>query len=69
MTDIAAPVSVTVRPFQQDDLEGVFSVILPIQQEEYGIAITAQDQPDLNAIDSFYRPGRRHNRAQGYRQQ
>ncbi len=57
MTDIAKPVSVSVRPFQQGDLEGVFSVILPIQQEEYGIAITAQDQPDLNAIDSFYRPG------------
>ncbi|MBA8837982.1 hypothetical protein FHW03_001267 [Ochrobactrum sp. RH2CCR150] len=57
MTDTAAPASVTVRPFQQNDLEGVFSVILPIQQEEYGIAITAQDQPDLNAVDSFYRSG------------
>lgn len=57
MADTTTPVFVSVRPFQPTDLEGVFSVILPIQRDEYGIAITSEDQPDLNSIDSFYRSG------------
>jgi hypothetical protein len=32
-------------------------VILPIQQEEFAISITAEDQPDLLAITDFYQTG------------
>jgi N-acetylglutamate synthase-like GNAT family acetyltransferase len=32
-------------------------VILPIQREEFGIAITAADQPDLAAIPEWYQTG------------
>ena len=36
---------------------GVLEVILPIQQEEFGIPITAADQSDLLAIADFYQTG------------
>ncbi|MCF5633917.1 GNAT family N-acetyltransferase [Pseudomonas syringae] len=32
-------------------------MILPIQREEFDIAITAEDQPDLKAIPAFYQTG------------
>ncbi|OOK97137.1 GNAT family N-acetyltransferase [Pseudomonas syringae pv. actinidifoliorum] len=32
-------------------------MILPIQREEFDIAITAEDQPDLKAIPEFYQTG------------
>ena len=32
-------------------------MILPIQQEEFAISITAEDQPDLLAITDFYQTG------------
>lgn len=35
----------------------MLDLILSIQRDEYGIAITAQDQPDLNDIPAFYRTG------------
>lgn len=36
----------------------VLSLILTIQQQEYGLNITAGDQPDLSSISDFYiRPG------------
>lgn len=35
----------------------VFELIVPIQQQEFGIAISAEDQPDLAAIPSFYQSG------------
>lgn len=35
----------------------VLELILPIQQEEFGIPITAGDQPDLQAIGDFYQTG------------
>lgn len=44
--------------FGAGDRDGVYAVILPIQQEEFGIAITAEDQPDLQAIPDFYQSGR-----------
>lgn len=43
--------------FQPADRQGVIDVILPIQREEFGIAITAEDQPDLQAIPDFYQVG------------
>lgn len=46
-----------VRPFHPDDSEAVASVILPIQQEEFGIAVTREGQPDLTDIPNFYQSG------------
>lgn len=45
---------ILIRPFAIADIDGVFSVILPIQNKEFGIAITADDQPDLAVIPDFY---------------
>lgn len=36
----------------------MLDLILSIQRDEYGIAITAQDQPDLTDIPAFYQSGR-----------
>ncbi|MDP9808480.1 hypothetical protein J2W42_001318 [Rhizobium tibeticum] len=49
---------IEIRPFVAADLDDVFSVILPIQREEFGIAITADDQPDLAVISDFYQSGK-----------
>ncbi len=49
--------SLVIRPFVPADEQGVVDVILPIQREEFGLAITADDQPDLRAIPAFYQAG------------
>ncbi|WP_395398137.1 GNAT family N-acetyltransferase [Novosphingobium sp. BL-8A] len=49
--------SLVIRPFVPADEQGVIDVILPIQREEFGLAITAADQPDLRAIPAFYQTG------------
>ena len=46
---------VTVREFAAGDAAGVVAVILPIQQQEFGIAVTLEAQPDLADIAGFYR--------------
>jgi N-acetylglutamate synthase-like GNAT family acetyltransferase len=46
-----------ISAFAAGDQDGVFAVILPIQQEEFGIPISAADQPDLAAIPAFYQVG------------
>ena len=46
-----------VRPYQPKDEAGVVALILPIQQGEFGIPITAADQPDLRSIPTFYQSG------------
>jgi GNAT superfamily N-acetyltransferase len=48
---------ITIEAFQPGDTLGVVNVIVPIQRDEYGIAITAEDQPDLAEIPSFYQTG------------
>lgn len=48
---------IDIRPFKASDRDAVTAVILPIQQEEFGIPITAADQPDLAAIETFYQSG------------
>jgi hypothetical protein len=48
---------IQIVPFVQSDQAGVLEVILPIQQEEFAISITAEDQPDLLAIADFYQTG------------
>jgi N-acetylglutamate synthase-like GNAT family acetyltransferase len=48
---------VRVVPFVQSDQTEVLEVILPIQREEFGIPINAEDQPDLQAVADFYQTG------------
>jgi len=49
--------SLLIDAFQPDDALNVVNVIVPIQRDEYGIAITADDQPDLAEIPQFYQAG------------
>ncbi|RRV09289.1 GNAT family N-acetyltransferase [Pseudomonas sp. v388] len=48
---------IQIKRFEPHDQQGVIEVIVPIQREEFGIAITAEDQPDLKAIPEFYQSG------------
>jgi len=50
--------AVAIRPFEARDTASILALILPIQREEFGISITAEQQPDLLAIPEFYRGGR-----------
>ncbi|OZI37161.1 GNAT family N-acetyltransferase [Bordetella genomosp. 10] len=47
-----------IRRYRPADKQGVADTILPIQREEFGIPITAEDQPDLAAIEAFYQTGK-----------
>ncbi len=49
---------IEIRPFAAGDTAAVIGLILPIQREEFGIPVTAEDQPDLAAISSFYQAGK-----------
>jgi N-acetylglutamate synthase-like GNAT family acetyltransferase len=44
--------------FSAEQTDGVLDLIVPIQREEFGIAITAQDQPDLRDIPNYYQTGK-----------
>ena len=46
-----------IRPSTAADLHGIAAVILPIQQQEFGIPITLEAQPDLSDIQGFYQHG------------
>lgn len=46
-----------IREFSKEDQSRVIDLILPIQQEEYNIPITKEDQPDLFEIETFYQTG------------
>lgn len=48
---------ITLHRFTPADRQGVIDVILPIQNQEFGIAITAEQQPDLSEIPAFYQQG------------
>ncbi len=48
---------VTIVPFMDGFAGGVRDLILPIQQTEFGIPITYDEQPDLGDIEGFYRQG------------
>jgi N-acetylglutamate synthase-like GNAT family acetyltransferase len=50
-------VPITITPFTSQHAAGVWDVILPIQQHEFDIPITAAEQPDLNDIPGFYQKG------------
>lgn len=50
--------SFTIRRFAPADQQGVLALILAIQHEEFGIELTADDQPDLLSIPDFYQKDR-----------
>ncbi len=43
-----------IRPFRMDDQQHVVDLIVTIQQKEFNIPITAEDQPDLRNIPNYY---------------
>jgi len=48
---------IEIMPFCAHHLPGVVDVIVPIQQQEFGIPITLDAQPDLRDIPGFYQKG------------
>lgn len=48
---------IVYRPYVAADENAVIAHILAIQRDEFGIAITAEDQPDLRAIREVYQSG------------
>lgn len=48
---------VTLQRYRPEFQAGVVGLILPIQNQEFGIAITAEQQPDLSDIENFYQQG------------
>lgn len=49
---------INVRPFDPQDAGRVASLIIPIQQQEFGLSIGLENQPDLQDIVCFYEHGR-----------
>ena len=54
MTDLSP---MEIRPFEPGQSQAVIDLILTIQQDEFSIHITAEDQPDLASIPQFYQKG------------
>jgi GNAT superfamily N-acetyltransferase len=52
---MTAPIEIV--PFSPVHAAGVVAVILPIQQSEFEIPITLEEQPDLRDIPGFYQRG------------
>jgi N-acetylglutamate synthase-like GNAT family acetyltransferase len=48
---------IEITPFSPQHARGVVSTILPIQQDEFGIPITLDEQPDLADVAGFYQRG------------
>ena len=48
---------ITITPASPAHTDGIVSVILPIQQAEFGIPITLDGQPDLKDIAGLYQQG------------
>jgi len=48
---------IEIQPFETKYESEVIQLILSIQRDEFGIPITAEDQPDLRIIPDFYQSG------------
>lgn len=48
---------IIIKEYANRYKEEVLTLILTIQQQEFGIPITKEDQPDLSAIPQFYQTG------------
>lgn len=46
-----------IEPYSAKHQAAVIDLILPIQNDEFGIPITAEQQPDLSDIENFYQQG------------
>ncbi|MBY0572065.1 MAG: GNAT family N-acetyltransferase [Undibacterium sp.] len=46
-----------IRWYRSSDQDSVVGLILPIQQEEFGVKISLEDQPDLLEVEEFYQQG------------
>lgn len=51
------PATVSFSRYGHADRDGVARLIVPIQQDEFGIPITLEDQPDLLDIAGYYQTG------------
>jgi N-acetylglutamate synthase-like GNAT family acetyltransferase len=49
--------ALNIRNAAPDDAESIASVIVPIQQQEFGVNITYEQQPDLIDIGNYYQTG------------
>lgn len=49
---------IRIDEFSSEYQEDILNLIVNIQQKEFGIAITAKDQPDLSSIKEFYQKGK-----------
>lgn len=47
-----------IKEYSSEDQKQVVDLILSIQQLEYGVAITAEDQPDLFKVEKVYQTGK-----------
>jgi N-acetylglutamate synthase-like GNAT family acetyltransferase len=47
-----------IRPFAAADAESVVDLVLTIQQQEFGVPITADEQPDLLNVSAHYQRAR-----------
>lgn len=43
-----------IRVFEPGDQPAVIALVLPIQQDEFGVEITAEEQPDLIDIANYF---------------
>ncbi len=48
---------ITYRPYAKSDEDAVIAHILSIQQGEFAVPVTAEDQPDLRAVADVYQSG------------
>ncbi|TSJ38556.1 GNAT family N-acetyltransferase [Mucilaginibacter corticis] len=48
---------ITIRPIYNEYCEQVIELILSIQQKEFGLSITIDQQPDLRDLDANYHNG------------
>ena len=46
--------NIVYRPIGDQFSDDVIQLILPIQQIEFGVPVTLEDQPDLKTIEAFY---------------
>jgi GNAT superfamily N-acetyltransferase len=46
-----------IRQFVPDDADKVQRLVLGIQQEEFGVPVTLEEQPDLRDVPTYYQKG------------
>ncbi|MEZ5407668.1 MAG: GNAT family N-acetyltransferase [Acidimicrobiales bacterium] len=51
------PLAPAIRPWSEADRDALLDLVLPIQREEFGLAVTLADQPDLADPEAAFRAG------------